>query len=87
MTPTPDDAQPEVKAVLRVPPPRRVPFLEVGQLQIVYNPQIERFAKPAAAEKPVPLDPKLVSPSASPQIHETDAAGSAAWIAAARLRA
>ena len=59
MTPTPDDEQREVKASLRMPPPRRVRFLEDGQLQIVYNPNVERFAKPAATGQPVPIEAKL----------------------------
>lgn len=58
MTPAPGDEQAEVKASLRVPPPRRVRILEDGQLHVVYNPQIERFAKPATLGEPVPLDPK-----------------------------
>lgn len=57
MRPAPDDEQPVLKASMCVPPPRRVRFLEDGAVHVVYNAQVERFAKPASLGKPVPLDP------------------------------
>jgi beta-fructofuranosidase len=59
MAPTADDEQPELTATMTMPPPRRVRFLDDGQLQVVYNAQIERFAKAAATGQPVPVDPKF----------------------------
>jgi beta-fructofuranosidase len=58
MTPSGDDDKPKIDVSLRMPPPRRVRFFDDGRMQVVYNPQIERFAKAAPAGDATPLDPK-----------------------------
>jgi beta-fructofuranosidase len=57
MKPAPDDDQPALKTSLCMPPPRRVRVLEEGALHVVYNPEIERFAKDAPPGNPTPIDP------------------------------